>query len=147
MMKPLLPLFTVLFIFTAASWSDETADITELTQKARSGDTAAQFDLALHYLFAKRLSKTDTELPPDYPKAAAWTEKAAEAGHPKAQYLMGVLCERGRGVKKNANDAIHWYKEALRNGVEDAACPLAHLYEKSDIFPQDPEVSRRCYMK
>jgi len=134
-----------LLLAAAASWSDETAD--SLLPRAQKGDQAAQYDLALHYLFAKRFTPEGKEYAPDYVQAAQWLKKAAKAGHAKAQYLLGSLYERGRGVKQDNNQAMAWYKKAVAGGDSDAACPLARLYEKSDIHPKDPEISRPCYMK
>jgi len=74
-------------------------------------------------------------------------EHAAREGHAKAQYLLGTLYERGRGVPRDSKKAIHWYRQAVNNGNMDAACPLARLYEKSDMHPKDPEITRPCYMK
>lgn len=137
---------SLLLIITSLAWG-ENADLKMLTKQAKSGDAGAQYDLALHYLFAKKLSQAGLETPPDYPQAALWMERAAKQGHAKAQYLLGTLYERGRGVLPDNDKAIYWYKKAVNNGNMDAACPLARLYEASDIHPKDPEITRPCYMK
>lgn len=135
-----------LLLSTSLTWAD-TANQQALTQKAKEGDAEAQYDLALHYLFTKEFSMEGIETPPNYPQAAHWMEQAAKQGHAQAQYLLGTLYERGRGVRPDSDKAMQWYKRAVRNGNMDATCPLARLYEKSDIHPKDPEVTRPCYMK
>lgn len=145
-MRQLTVFVLLLLLSTSLAWG-ESDDVKTLTQQAKSGDAKAQYDLALHYLFAKEISQTGIETPPDYPQAALWMERAAKQGNAQAQYLLGTLYERGRGVGQNSNRAMEWYKKALGNGNMDAACPLARLYEASDIHPKDPEVTRPCYMK
>ena len=142
----LLTLFFTLFLLTVTLHAD-TASLKSLIQKAKKGERAAQYELALHYLFAKEFSSDGMETPPDYPRAAHWMEQAAKQGDAKAQYLLGTLYERGRGVRPDSKKAIHWYRQAVNSGNMDAACPLARLYEKSDIHPKDPEITRPCYMK
>jgi hypothetical protein len=143
----LLRIVFLTLIFSAALFSTDESAYGELQLKAHAGDAAAQYDLALHYLFAKRISDANIEASPRYADAAAWLNQAAKQNHAKAQYLLGLLYERGRGVKKDAGTAMAWYKKALANGNKAAACPLARLYEASDIHPKDPEVTRPCYMK
>jgi TPR repeat protein len=143
----LLTVFVSALLLSCTLSMAEEGDLTALIQKAKSGDASAQYDLGVHYLFAKEFSKRGIETPPDYPKAAHWMEKAASQGDAKAQYLLGTLYERGRGVRSNSEKAMQWYKQAVNNGNMDAACPLARLYEQSDIHPKDPEVTRPCYMK
>lgn len=135
------------FLFGSSFVQAEEQTLTSLTQKAKAGDTSAQYGLALEYMFGKQFSRQGIEQKPRYYEAAKWLQKAAEAGHPKSQYLLGTLYERGRGVKQDSDLAVAWYKKAVAGGNMDAACPLARLYEKSDIHPKDPEITRPCYMK
>ncbi len=43
--------------------------------------------------------------------------KEAEAGNPHAALLLGLLFDRGIGVKASASDAVHWYKKAAQSPV------------------------------
>ena len=61
----------------------------ELIVKTESGDVEAQFDLA----------EKDWEKE-DYEQAFYWYKKAAEQGDADAQNNLGIMYERGYGVKK-----------------------------------------------
>ncbi len=142
-MRQLL-IFAISFSLNATLlWGDSDT----LLAKAKSGDPAAQYDLAVEQMFGKDVTDNGIERPPRYGEAAKWLTKAAKAGDPRAQYLLGSLYERGRGVRKNASAAMRLYKEAMKGGYKEAACPLARLYEQSDIHPKDPEITRPCYMQ
>jgi TPR repeat protein len=55
-----------------------------LMQKANAGESAAQHELGLRYLFGKGF-------PADTVKAAFWIQKAASQNLPLAQYNLGIL--------------------------------------------------------
>lgn len=40
------------------------------------------------------------------------TRVLAEGGHPKAQLVMGILCQLGIGTAQNGREAIKWYRLA-----------------------------------
>jgi hypothetical protein len=48
-----------------------------------------------------------------------WYKKAAEQGHPKAQYNLGVMYIIGNGTVISLIEAKHWLSLAYDNGVED----------------------------
>jgi len=52
----------------------------------------------------------------DYKEAAELFSKAAEQGHADAQYNLGELYNKGRGVKRNKKTAQKWYKAASAQG-------------------------------
>jgi TPR repeat protein len=52
---------------------------------------------------------------------------AAEAGHPVAQYQIGVLYERGQGTARDLNAARAWYVRAAAQGHEDAKRQLERI--------------------
>ena len=57
-------------------------------------------------------------------EAAKWFQKSAQAGHPKAQYRLGLLYEQGTGVEKDAAKAFEWFTKAAAQGDPDAAKKL-----------------------
>ena len=61
----------------------------------------------------------------DYATALEQLGKAAEQGNPKAQFELGLMHERGRGVPKNAAQAAHWYRKAAEQGLAVARNALA----------------------
>jgi hypothetical protein len=48
--------------------------------------------------------------------AAAWYLRAAEAGSPDAQAMLGWMHEAGRGVPKDLGEAVRWYRLAAAQG-------------------------------
>ncbi|KAF0803270.1 putative TPR repeat protein [Alcanivorax xiamenensis] len=52
----------------------------------------------------------------------------AERGEPKAQFALGMMFERGRGVRKDMEEAHKWYRLAAENNFPDAQIRLAQLY-------------------
>ncbi|OJW53462.1 MAG: hypothetical protein BGO67_01820 [Alphaproteobacteria bacterium 41-28] len=52
----------------------------------------------------------------DYGKAFEYFQKAAYAGHSKAQFNLGVMYRRGEGVPKSDVDALKWFVYAAAQG-------------------------------
>ena len=105
----------------AAPGGDGTQQIAALEAAANSGDSKAQFVLALRYAEGRGVEKDEL-------KAAALVTKSANAGLVVAQYRMGALFERGIGVTKNLPEAKKWYERAAQGGNRKAMHNLAVLY-------------------
>lgn len=63
----------------------------------------------------------------DYKEAYPYFLKAAEAGHPEAQNVVGVMLEYAQGVDLNASLAEEWYRKAARQGNPKAQSSLGRL--------------------
>lgn len=50
----------------------------------------------------------------------SWYERAAVAGFPVAQYMLGRYYEKGIGVAKDRVLAKEWYEKAAAQGNEKA---------------------------
>ena len=61
------------------------------------------------------------------PKPFIWFRKAAEQGHPKAQYNLGVIYAKGRGITKDMDEAKKWYSLAAAQGDEHAEKALLRI--------------------
>jgi TPR repeat protein len=55
----------------------------------------------------------------DFASAAQWYRKAADQGYAPAQIDLGSLYEQGKGVPKDGQQALNWYRKA--SGVQDVA--------------------------
>ncbi|MFT8711287.1 tetratricopeptide repeat protein [Komagataeibacter rhaeticus] len=75
-----------------------------------------QGDLALA---VTHLSAPD-QPPGSDPDAVAALLRAAESGLPTAQYMLGLLNERGWGMARNTAGAEEWYARAAAGGVRPA---------------------------
>lgn len=85
--------------------------ILDLTEKAKTGDAAAEFELANAFFAGK-------DIPRDEIQGAAMLERSARDGLPEAQFQMG---ERAYGNGSNPEtyvSAYVWYTLAQKNGFE-----------------------------
>jgi len=64
----------------------------------------------------------------DYGSAFRQLDKAAQAGDAEAQYRLGLLYARGKGVIGNLGDAIAWYRRAAEQGHAEAQYQLSLAY-------------------
>jgi uncharacterized protein len=96
-------------------------------EAADLGDPIAMYTLALIYHDGYILKRSDsTSL--DYMK------KASMAGSEDAQFIMGTLYERGRGVPKDINEAIYYFSMAAAHGYLPAYYRLSKYMEHPEIY-------------
>lgn len=60
-------------------------------------------------------------------KALFLFQKAAKAGHARAQNSLGTMYEFGEAVEADQAQAAHWYKESARNGYWGGRLNLARM--------------------
>ena len=99
-------------------------------QAAESGDTRAQYDLAVKYASGRDVAQ-------DYEQAGRWFERAAIQGMASAQYNLGVLYERGQGLPEDPTLAFFWFQSAAEQGHSRAQHNLAAAYANSKGTNQD----------
>lgn len=63
----------------------------------------------------------------DYATAFALFELVARQGHAGAQYGLGNCYFYGKGVAKNCEEAVKWYKKAAEQGHKEAIGILKQL--------------------
>jgi localization factor PodJL len=78
----------------------------QLREAAAMGNAEAQFIIATRYLNGA------DGVEQDFAKAAYWYGKASAAGNAPAQYRLGTLYERGKGVARDMNAALGWYERS-----------------------------------
>jgi TPR repeat protein len=67
-------------------------------------------------------------------------KRAADAGHPLGQYLLGQMYEDGNGVPKDINRAAALYISSARGGLQEAKERLASLDQDRTGKPGSPPV-------
>ncbi|MDE2383404.1 MAG: SEL1-like repeat protein [Alphaproteobacteria bacterium] len=102
----------------------------KLRHAAETGDAAAQFIIASHYLNGDTVQV-------DYAKAAYWYGKASASGLAPAQYRLATLYERGKGVDKNLSAALAWYERAAALGNVKAMHNAAVIAAGNDAGAPD----------
>jgi TPR repeat protein len=55
-----------------------------------------------------------------YERALPECKKAAEQGDALAQYYLGVMYDKGKGVTRDAKEAARWYRKAADQGHASA---------------------------
>ena len=63
----------------------------------------------------------------NYQEALKYHRKAAKKGNAKAMYYIGCFYDNGKGVKKDRNKAIEWYKKAAELDVSEAMVRLGYI--------------------
>ena len=108
--------------------------------RAKAGDAAAQFALAVLYARGEGVAQ-------DYATAAKWFRAAADRGMARAQYDLGVLYERGRGVPLDYAEAANWYRKAAEQDYALAEYNLAVAYTKGEGVSRDAAAAARWYQR
>jgi localization factor PodJL len=137
-----------------------------LDAAAQSGDTVAQYQLALQRLGAGRsadglqllrgaanhglamaqyrLAKVYERgegVPVDLAVARQWTERAANSGNRRAMHDLGVYYARGDGAPLDEAAAFRWFKQAAELGVGDSQYNLGVLYQQGRGVQASPTES------
>lgn len=81
--------------------------------------------------------------PQDHRKAARWLGRAAQANHPRAQYMLGILHAHGWGVPRNGALAVEWFTRSARNSYAPACFHLGWMYAKGDGVPRNDDQAIR----
>ena len=71
----------------------------------------------------------------------------AYSGHTEAQYQLGWFYENGKGVERDYNQAMHWYKKAAERGHVGAMFALGQCYEEICIEEVDRFEAYQWYFK
>jgi TPR repeat protein len=107
----------------------------------------SQYQIGEKLRFASFKSPGDTHAPyiriPEI--EFRWYKRAAEFGHPEAQYELASLYDRGTGVEKNPSLAAKWYLKSAEQGNIDAQCQVGYLYLLGRGLPRD-EIEAYAYL-
>jgi len=130
-------------------------------QTAKAADPAADLPpggpTASVGVQAKALAPSPRDLrpsaAPESPTAKTPTSQAdfarvlslAEEGDPKAQLQLGGFYRTGRGVARDDQAAIRWYRAAADKGLAEAQFELGKVYDRGTGGPRDPFEAVRWY--
>ena len=64
----------------------------------------------------------------DYATALQEFKPLAEHGLAGAQYNLGVMYDKGKGVPQDDAEAVKWYRKAAEQGVAEAQYNLGFMY-------------------
>ncbi len=83
----------------------------------------------------------------DYPLALAEFLPTARQGVVAAQYNVGLLYHRGRGIKRDLTKARKWYRAAANQGHADAQNNLGSLYRRGQGVERNYETAVYWYKR
>ncbi|KAG0053081.1 hypothetical protein BGZ90_006312, partial [Linnemannia elongata] len=98
---------------------------------ANNGDIQAVVALGDRY-------KDGRELHQNYHAAMDWYCKAAEQGHPRAQFNIGLLYDQGHGgVSQDHSKAFEWFLKSALQGYADSQAKVSLAYTNGAGVPND----------
>ncbi len=83
----------------------------------------------------------------DYATALKEWRALAEQGDALAQFNLGVMHAKGRGVPQDDREAVRWYRLAAAQGHARAQFGLGIMYENGRGVPQDDKQAVRWYRR
>jgi TPR repeat protein len=81
----------------------------------------------------------------DYAAAIAPCTDAAEGGHDKAQYILGLMHDIGYGVPQDGAKAVEWYTRAAEQEHPKAQYNLGVIYDTGNGVPEDDARAVKWY--
>ncbi len=115
------------------AWSG-THERTETASAVHRGDTQAWEAAVAAYLQGNHRA------------AAHWFRQDAEAGHGRAQAMLGAMYAEGQGVAQSYREAAHWYRLGAEQDEPLAQVRLAELHEFGRGVSQDAGLAERLYI-
>ena len=70
-------------------------------------------------------------------EAVQFFQIAAETGDARAQHCLGVMLNKGQGVKQNYEESFKWLNLAAKQGFSQAKLDLAILFYHKQGIPED----------
>lgn len=107
-------------------------------ESVADSDCRAMYELGLMFF-------TGEDVPRDLQRSVEWMEKAAQAGHPEAQFVLGQFYKAGAGVPKDMRMAVNWLTAAALERHKGAQILLGNMYRTGDGVDVDIAESDRWY--
>jgi len=98
-------------------------------------ESLAEKDDAGSLALLASLYQTSQGVPKDIERAIEFYKRAAELGHPEAQFNLGNIYLLGEGVKADEAWALTYYRQAASQGHELAARNMSQLYRAAGLEP------------
>jgi len=109
----------------------------DLKNRAEAGDAEAQYKFA--YTFS---NKSDTN---GAQEKIQWLKKAAEQGHPKASFDLGICYTYGKGVAQDTTESLKWHRKAAALGISESCSFLGYQYKYGFGVPKDVTEAAKWY--
>jgi TPR repeat protein len=147
------------------------AEFKELTAKANTGDTEAQFWIGRAYEDGQLVPKDSDEAMQWFLKSAEqgyvpaqrmyglasvsvnpavgerWMLRAGEQGDAEAQFCLGWAYEEDWFGTIDSQEALKWYRKAAEGGHPDAQVELGRRYEEGEGVEKNYALAAKWYRK
>lgn len=111
-------------------------DVQDWIKRANNGDIQAQMGLADYYRNKQ-----------DYANTFYWEQKLANQGHAVAQYNLGVMYDKGYGVRQDYAKAVEWYTKSANQGDAQAQNNLGVMYHNGQGVRQNYRTAKEWFGK
>jgi len=81
-----------------------------------------------------------------YRTAFPLVKAAAEHGHSKAQYLLGVMFKKGQGTRSSPATAVKWWRKSTKQGNTAAFLPLGKALWNGSGITRDVETAKKLLL-
>ena len=71
----------------------------------------------------------------------------AEQGNANAQFFLGVMYDKGQGVRQDLREAARWFRKAAEQGHAEAQFNLGAMYDNGQGVPQDDAEAVKWFRK
>ena len=83
----------------------------------------------------------------NYTAAVPKLQAAAEKGHKKAQYRLGLCYDKGKGVEENDQKAVSWYAKSAAQDYAKALYQLGKCYKNGEGVAKDRKKAVELFTK
>ncbi|MDG6471886.1 tetratricopeptide repeat protein, partial [Glaesserella parasuis] len=83
----------------------------------------------------------------NYQAAFPIFKELAEQGDAVAQFSLGLMYSKGRGVNQDYHQAVKWYQKAAEQGDAEAQFNLGLMYDNGRGINQDYHQAVKWYQK
>lgn len=111
--------------------------ISTYRHSANNGDVHSQYMLGVIYLTTDMISFED---------ALAWTQKAADEGHPEAEYNLSTFY-RDNALLQSIENHLKWLNKSAGHGYPEAQYQLGVLYATGESVEKNDEIAIGWYKK
>lgn len=111
-----------------------------LQQQARTGNSEAQYQLAL--ALQQGLSGK-----PNVYEAINWFTKAANSGHKEAQYALALIYQSNASTPEDERKFVTWLEKAAEHNHAGAQYYLGMMYANGDQVPKNTQIARQWFEK
>ncbi|MDR1311737.1 MAG: sel1 repeat family protein, partial [Burkholderiaceae bacterium] len=94
--------------------------IERLLLEVDKGDSSAMLSIAELYCGGQNIEQDDLT-------CGIWLKMASEHGQARAQYMLGVMYEKGIGMRADPVEAYRWYSLSAGQGIAMAVEALRNL--------------------